>query len=494
MFVVVGIVYVQYVYVIHFFWPKLSHIFRSLVELCDYELWKNSHFIFCIATLFVLSSLSSTRTSFTNSQGALALQQQQSGPQKTQTKLDPPHFSTACIPSQYWLPPVLPVALVAGVVVFPFLEPGQNQMSAPSNKMQIMRTKPAVVEFSLYYPAMDSTTYQDIVPMIMPYIQQVLMCENHIVVVDSSHNKSSPTAVCRSKATTTTTTTLEFNMTAPYYGNMNNSVLMETPTLVYDESIGNIPFMKWRTLYYLIQLGAPLRDMTEQMMTTPTMGTTTVGSSNVTTTTTPSSFSTNDQVIPTHAISEIEVVDMMNSILKLGLQVNILEGTLDSVLQQHLPGARISLPGNERDTWSSLPFPKLEEEEDNENNNDDENGNQQQSHYGQNPHSPHPLLLYDSNDYDYRTGPSIVSASLQRSHALRYIGGILLLVGVVSLWLLHKLGRRRRRKREYIMYLQQETNNPLSLQLASEKNVLDMLLLAARNEPRFSLHPSPVWA
>jgi hypothetical protein len=375
--------------------------------------------------------------------------------------------------------------------------------------MQIMRIKPAVVEFSLYYPVLDSTTYQDFIPMIMPYLQQVLMCENHIFVVDS---QSTPTVLCRpsssssssSTATTTTSSTLGFNMTAPYFGNINNSVLMETPTLVYDSSIGNIPFMKWRTLYYLIQLGAPLRDMTEQMMTTSTTATTTPEALSDSS----STFSTNgetNQVVapPAHAITDYEVVDMMNSILKLGLQVNILEGTLVAVLQQRFPGARVSLPGKERDTWSSLPFPKLEEEEDDDENDDngnysDENDNHQQSHFGQNPPS-YPHSHDGSNYYSHRTGPSIVSASLQRSHALRYVGGIMLLVGVASMWVLHTLGRRRRRTRHDMLYFnsQQEANknnHPLSLQLASEKDVLDMLLLAARNEPRFTRHPSPVWA
>jgi hypothetical protein len=311
---------------------------------------------------------------------------------------------------------------------------------------------PAVLHFSLHYPLVQGDDeYESIRSDVTAPIKE-LLCENKFYLISTRVNGEN---ICPPPTTTTTATSSsavgrgDFDMEDPYFGNPDYSVLMETPAMVQEMTLGDVRWMSWTVAFHVAQLGQPLIDMADQM------------------------GGDNDNEI----ISDLKVSEVMNDVLQLALQVSIMEGDMDLRMGQRLPGARVSLPGEELSTWAEYGIFSAEDIA--------EYGNGELplfSSWGKNP-PQHQLMdppssasasLPLSSPPQSRSGPSIVAASMYESHSLRR-AGIGMFATMLCLWLLLiRLGTRRQKLRQTKYEWQERTRNR-NVQLATEDDVSEML-------------------
>ena len=337
---------------------------------------------------------------------------------------------------------------------------------SPSPVSPVERTKPAVLRFSLYYPWAEADSHESILPYVTTPIKE-LLCANKVYLISSKINGRN---LCPQQSLDSQTQS-KFQMNDPYFGNPEYSVLIETPAFVEESTLGDVHWTSWTIAFYVVQLGLPLMDMTAQMMEGGDSNNNAYHSSGT-----------------SSEISDLQVSEVMNNVLQLALQVSISEGDMDQQMSQNLPGAHVSMMGEEVSTWVKYGIFS----------DDDLALYYDGSSSSQNP--PQHSLMDDSpitaashidgsNDNNApnsiipsRTGPSIIATSMMESHTLRHIGfgmfGTMLVVWVILI----RFGIRRREERQKKYELQQKAaaahNNEReqrSVQLATEDDVSMML-------------------
>jgi N-acetylglucosamine-6-sulfatase len=112
---------------------------------------------------------------------------------------------------------------------------------------------------------------------------------------------------------------------------------------------------------------------------------------------------------------------LIQDVMKLALQVNIMEGTMDAAIKSRLPGARYSLPGQEVETFPAT-F-----------SNFDNNATQQASNH-----------TVSSETQTTPSSVSMVAMSMYASHSMRHCGVGLLLATLLVWGLLLRAAKRRR--------------------------------------------------
>jgi hypothetical protein len=255
---------------------------------------------------------------------------------------------------------------------------------------------------------------------------QKLLCENYFYLITSRVGGES---MCHNA--------LEgdnFNLYDPYFGDSNYSVLMEVPEFVEDSSLGDVNWMSWTVAFYVAQMGQPLIDMAQ------------LGDDN-------------------GEISDLKVSELMNDVLRLALQVSIMDGELDELLAVNLPGAHISLKGEEIPTWLDYRiFPK----------------DVTNTHISNNP--PQHQLYHHGHEPSTQTPntASIVATAMMESHSLRHFGVGMFATLLFLLLSLMKLGKLRRKQRENLFSRQQKERSR-NLQLATEDDVSVMLKTGKRH-------------
>ncbi|KAL3917235.1 MAG: hypothetical protein SGILL_004805 [Bacillariaceae sp.] len=126
---------------------------------------------------------------------------------------------------------------------------------------------------------------------------------------------------------------------------------------------------------------------------------------------------------------------LVQDILKLTLQVNVMEGTMDQAIQRRLPGARYSLPGNEIETFS---FSTLDDE------------NIEQIETSQQPATSSSVTEdFNAEAAAMPTTMSMVAMSMYTSNTMRNCGiGLLFTTLVILASLLYAAKRRQCHERE----------------------------------------------
>jgi hypothetical protein len=313
---------------------------------------------------------------------------------------------------------------------------------APLSAPPLFRTQPAVLKFSLYYPGVDASNYGFIAADVLAPVQQ-LLCDNSFLLINS---RVEGETMCPKMSSTTS-----FDWNAPYFGDPNNTVMMQVPIFVEDSQINkdndDVQWMTWTVAFHVVQLGQPLMDMAM------------IGG---------------EEAQP----SELEVSQVMNDVLRLVLQVNIMEGEMDERLDVGLPGAHIAVEGEELSTWShhgifsdetmmaaTTPLSK---------------GHLPQHHLYQDG-SSHANLRPSSSSSSSNNSMSVVATAMYESHSLRHFGMGLFAGMTVLLVSLVQLGKRRRKQRQRLYRNHQNRSKRRNLQLATEDDVCAMLKAGTRH-------------
>ena len=134
---------------------------------------------------------------------------------------------------------------------------------------------------------------------------------------------------------------------------------------------------------------------------------------------------------------------------------------MDDKIGAKLPGAHVSLAGEEVSTWSSYGILGNGQEPPSRNNH-----LPQHQLYGDNAHS--------HSHSSHPTGPSIVATAIMESKSLRHFGIGMFATVLFFMFGLAKLGRRRRKHRETVRRLEQDIGGA-GLHLATEDDVVAML-------------------
>jgi hypothetical protein len=325
---------------------------------------------------------------------------------------------------------------------------------APLSAPPLFRTQPAVLKFSLYYPGIDASNYGFIASDVLTPIQQ-LLCDNSFLLINSRVDGET---MCPKMSSTTS-----FDWKAPYFGDPNNTVMMQVPIFVEDSPINkdndDVQWMTWTVAFHVVQLGQPLMDMAM------------IGG---------------EEAQP----SDLKVSQVLNNVLRLALQVNIMEGEMDELLDVSLPGAHIAVEGEELSTWShygifsdetmmaaTTPLSK---------------GHLPQHHLYQDG-SSRPSLRPSSNGSSSSSSNSmsVVATAMYESHSLRQFGMGLFSGMMVLLVSLVQLGKRRRKQRQRLYQdHQQNRSKRRNLQLATEDDVCAMLKAGTRHLHNQNQDPS----
>lgn len=302
----------------------------------------------------------------------------------------------------------------------------------------LVRTRPAVLKFSLYYPSVDSSSHDLIILDVMTPIKQ-LLCDNNFSLISSRVNGED---MCPNGHGTE-----NMDINAPYFGDPKSSVLMEAPIFVNDIFYKGARFMSWEVAFYVVQMGQPLIEMAQ----------------------------VRDE--DAEEINDSVISQTMNGVLQLALQVSIKEGDMDARLAAHLPGAHISLQGEEYSTWSPYGIFFVNDKTSSLSSSSKQNLSQHQLYRDPQPipsttqkvHSPH------------SAGPSIVATAMMNSHSLKHFGIGMFATILFLLFSLNQLGRRRRKQRRKLFLGQLERQGSRNIQLGTEDDVSIMLKVGKRH-------------
>jgi hypothetical protein len=276
----------------------------------------------------------------------------------------------------------------------------------------------------LYYPSVDASNYDFILSDVMTPIQQ-LLCDNYFYLITSRVNGDS---ICPNAPEGD-----NFNMNGPYFGDPNYSVLMEVPIFVDDTSYEDTHWMSWTVAFYVVQMGQPVIEMAQ------------VGDD-------------------AQEISDQKLSQVMNDVLRLALQVSIKEGDMDGRLAAHLPGAHISLQGEEFSSWS--PYGIFSKDKTSMTTSSSHHLPQHQLYQdrqqksSESSHSPQPI------------GPSIVATAMMESHRLRHVGIGMFATMLFFLFSLKQLVRLCQTQRGKLSELQQRKSQNIQLATADDVSVL----------------------
>lgn len=344
------------------------------------------------------------------------------------------------------------------------------------------RSDPVVLKFSLQNPLITEGTYTTFQSDVLAPLLE-LLCDNGYYVMSSrvSGQPKCPMSTEIMKEVTNRTD-LTNGKPIPYFGNPNMTVLLEAPVIVEDQFLELFSWTSWTVHYYVAQTGETMVDMA-------TMGSGVhegLGSPN-------------DNALQSH------VHLLINRVLQLALQVSILDGELGEKLNLHLPGAHLSLPGDEITSWTQLNISRDNMEAtgglasgtnwpEHELLNDDKLTSQQDKNQTS-------ILLGDGENHsDDNLYMSTVATTMYHSKGMRNFGFGLFLSTLLLLLSLTKLAQRRRNARDQAhMTLAQgghdglekmdsseepsfvKAANPNNFQLASERGVLCMLSSSLHN-------------
>lgn len=117
------------------------------------------------------------------------------------------------------------------------------------------------------------------------------------------------------------------NTSAPYFGIPGETVLRAAPVMVHDSSLDAVPWTTWIASFYTMQVGENILDKVHLKQDGSKVKTID-DSSGVTT--------------------------IMDDILQSAFETSLTDGTMTEQLSHILPGAHLSLNGEEFETWADL--------------------------------------------------------------------------------------------------------------------------------------------
>lgn len=336
--------------------------------------------------------------------------------------------------------------------------------------------EPVALQFSLFATNVRSDTHSEFLSAVMEPILQHVLCQNgfFVMAMDNETDLSclrhytavpenpdvngcdqSTTTNINGTITTAQTSTSIFNRSLLFEEDPDVTILRPAPILVEDRTAGNVNGTSWTLYYHVEQLSESLQEMAwvgigleEELVDDVETGNVTIPTASVMSSSTTVITSvdetkngiqihfdsdevfseTNQQMLLQQPNSNM-MYEAVSNVLKLALEVNIMEGTVDATLQQELPGAKFSCPGEELVTFASESK---------------ENVSTSSSSLLQNftvPPMTEPFLEMPPN-------MSMVAMSMYTSNTLRSCGAVMLVSTLLLFWSLTYTAQRQKSRQQ----------------------------------------------